>query len=231
MIARGIPTRRIEAGDDLFFVFCESLGGILEEDSIIVITSKILSVAENSVQNFYSEEEFFQIVESEADAVLARKGKFWLTEKQGLLLPNAGIDRSNAPPHTAILLPRDSAKFSRDFRHQLCAHFGISRCGVLVVDSRVVSRRLGISGIALGWSGFCGVSDERGKKDLFGKELSVSFLAVADNIASFAQIFFGQSGEQTPFVLLEKCEKIHFTDLAQDPQIAIVSEHDDLFHF
>jgi len=100
---------------------------------------------------------------------------------------------------------------------------------VLVVDSRVVSRRLGISGVALGWSGFHGISDERGKQDLFGKELAVSQIAVADNLASLAQIFFGQSNEQTPFVLFEKCENIVFTEEEEDPKIAVIAEKDDLF--
>lgn len=229
MIIQGIPTRRINQGDDLFTVFSESYSEKIPENSLLVITSKIVSLAENSVREFFSEEDFFEIVASESDTIVSKKEKFWLTEKNGLLLPNAGIDRSNAPPNTAILLPRNSQQFAIEFRKKLQKKYGISNCGVLIVDSRVVSRRCGISGIALGWSGFRGVTDERGKKDIFEKELTVSYIAVADNIASFAQIFFGQSNEQIPFVLLKQCDDIVFTEETENPKIALISAEDDIF--
>jgi len=225
----GVPTRKIKIGDDLFSVFEKHFSGNLPEKSILVVTSKIVSLSEKAVQKYFSEKEFFEIVAREADKIVAKKGDFFLTEKSGFLMPNAGIDKSNAPPKTAILLPRNPQKFADDFREKLRQKFHRKNIGIVVADSRVVSRRRGISGVALAWSGFFGVSDERGKTDLFGRKLAVSEIAVADNLASVAQIFFGQSAEKTPFCVFEKCETVFFTDAPQNPKMAKISQKDDLF--
>jgi F420-0:gamma-glutamyl ligase len=119
-------------------------------------------------------------------------------------------------------------QFVDDFRQRLKQKARAESLGVILADSRVVPFRLGISGVALAWSGLLGVSDERGKPDLFGKPLKVSRLAIADNLASLAQLFFGQAAEQTPFVLINDAP-VAFSDTQQDYKSAQIDPADDLY--
>ena len=225
-----VPTPQIRPHDDLFDIFCDAFGKKVPEKSVLVITSKVVSVAENSLFSFSSEKEFEQKIYSEADNVLGENKayRFFLTEKKGMILPNAGIDKSNAPPGTAILLPKNPQKSADVFRQQLRTTFNLHDVGVVICDSRVLPFRQGITGVALAWSGFVGVSDERGKTDIFGRQLEVSRIAVADALATVAQLFFGQADERIPFVLCTNAP-VHFTDAPQQASEACISTEDDLY--
>ncbi len=82
--------------------------------------------------------------------------------------------------------------------------------------------------MALAWSGFVGVSDERGKEDLFGRKLEVSHMAVADNLSTAAQLFFGQANEKVPFAVCFDAP-IEFTNTQQNPRDAVIPLEEDLF--
>jgi coenzyme F420-0:L-glutamate ligase len=230
MKVTGIRTHIIQAEENLSDVFLQNTKTPPTEDSILIITSKVVSVAEGSVVQCCSREEQQRIIFNEADEVLgkAEKYDFWLTKKNGFLLPNAGIDLSNAKEQTAILLPKDSVASAQNIREEIQKKTGVQNFGVIVCDSRVLPFRRGISGIALGWAGFVGISDERGKTDLYGKKLAVSEIAVADDLSSMAQIFFGQANEQIPFVLAENVPA-EFTDTEQDCSKACIKRSEDLF--
>ncbi len=226
----GIQTEVIHLGDDLAEVFLGSLANPIAEKSIIIVTSKVIAVAQGRVRSFASDAEFSELVHLEADEVLGKAEHYniWLTRKNGLLMPNAGIDKSNSQLGTAILLPENCQQFADEFRAQLQQKSSVQELGVIVADSTVVSFRLGIVGRAVAWSGFVGVSDERGKADLFGNRLTVSRIAVADNLASVAQNFFGQAAEQTPFVVCENTP-VTYTDEQQDSRVAQIAPEDDLY--
>lgn len=221
---------KITKKDNLFDIFCASLSEEIFENTVVVITSKVVAVVENAIASFSSEEEFEQIIYSEADRVLGKKEQFhfFLTEKNGMMMPNAGIDKSNSEKGTALLLPRNSQKSADEFRKKLQKKYAINNVGVVICDSRVVPFRQGITGVALAWSGFVGVTDERGKKDLFGRKLEVSQMAVADNFSSVAQIFFGQANEKIPFIVCKNAP-VQFTDTPQHSTDACISVEDDLY--
>ena len=84
---------------------------------------------------------------------------------------------------------------------QLEEAFGC-RLGVIMGDSRTQPMRLGCVGIALGCSGLRPVEDARRSKDLFGKELTITSKATADNLVSAAQLIMGEAGEGMPAVLV-----------------------------
>lgn len=226
----GITTGVIKQGDDLIEVFVTALNKSLPENSIVIVTSKVVAVAQGRVRHFGGQSEFERIVRAESDAILhdSRNGGFFLTRKDGLVLPNAGIDKSNAEEGTCILLPTDWQGFVDRFRSDLRERFQLANLGVILVDSRIISFRSGISGVAMAWSGFEGVSDERGKPDIYGKKLAVSRIAVADDLASVAQIFFGQAAERIPFVLCEDAP-VRFTDERQDYRSAQIPPAEDLY--
>jgi coenzyme F420-0:L-glutamate ligase len=138
-----------------------------------------------------------EVVLRESDRVVGGIPGFLLCMKNGTLLPNAGIDASNAPEGSLVLLPLDPDASAARIRTAIMEQ-SRADIGVIVIDSRTHAMRLGCSGVAIGCSGIPSVVDERGKKDLFGRELEVTKRAVADCIASAAELVMGEAGECVP---------------------------------
>lgn len=138
-----------------------------------------------------------EVVLQESDQVVGGIPGFLLCMKNGTLLPNAGIDASNAPSGTVVLLPVDPDASATRIRAGIRNRSGAD-VGVIIIDSRTHAMRLGCSGVAIGCSGIPSVIDERGKEDLFGRELEVTKRAVADCIASAAELVMGEAGECVP---------------------------------
>jgi F420-0:gamma-glutamyl ligase len=76
------------------------------------------------------------------------------------------------------------------------------RIGVIIADSRTHAMRLGCSGVAIGCAGIPSVIDDRGRSDLFGRKLEVTKRAVADNIASAAELVMGEADECIPAAII-----------------------------
>lgn len=89
--------------------------------------------------------------------------------------------------------------------------YKLRKLGILLSDSHCQPLRLGTSGIAIGWDGFEGVEDIRGSKDLFGKKMKYTQIAVADCIASAANLLMGESDASIPFVIIRDL-KVKWTD-------------------
>lgn len=121
----------------------------------------------------------------------------------GVILANAGIDRSNleGSDDAALLLPEDPDASAGRLRDQLQQAFGV-RLGVIVTDSIGRPWRLGTVGTAIGCAGVLALNDLRGQPDLFGRQLQVSEVAVADSLAAVAVLQMGEAAEGTPLVLI-----------------------------
>lgn len=141
------------------------------------------------------------IVLRESDEIVGGIPGFLLCTRNGHLLPNAGIDGSNAPDGQVTLLPADPDESARSIRMKIKKESGAD-VAVLIIDSRTHPMRYGCSGVAIGCSGIQSVLDERGRKDLFGRELKVTRRAIADNIASAAELLMGEADEGIPAVLV-----------------------------
>lgn len=215
----------IKKKDDLFDVFQQSLnraGLKIAENSIIVIASKVVGVTEGRIVDlrkikpssrakslalkrygaYKSDPRFTELVLREAD-------KFWpdemfLTIKNGIFAPSAGIDTSNAPPNHAILWPKNPYTSAANFLRKLCAAFHVKRAGIIIADSFIAPLRQGVTSIAIGYAGFEGVADLRGKKDIYGTPLRATRKNLADSFATAASIYLGEAAECTPFVLIKK---------------------------
>lgn len=216
---------------DVFDFFCEALQKQkkeLSENTIVVIASKIVALAQGrKVQG--SKKAIEKWVKKEAE-------RYWKTEypqiflslTNGILIANAGIDASNTEPETLILWPIEAQQFADEFRKQIQNRFSLQNIGVIVSDSRCTPLRAGVSGVALAWSGFEGVTDERGKQDLYGNPLQITKLATADNLSSAAELVMGNANESTPFVLC-KDVLVKFTAEQQSPCMAQFPIKDDIF--
>ena len=145
--------------------------------------------------------EFAEVVVKEADRILGGVPGALLTLKDGQAVANAGVDRKNAPDNAAILWPANPLASAQKLQGALKRKYGVAM-GVTIIDSRVTPLRLGTIGLALASAGFSPVMDLRGKSDLYGRKVRITFQALGDGIAAAAHVLMGEGGERIPFVLI-----------------------------
>lgn len=216
----GVSTRIITPGDNIVTILIAALSGtnntILEGD-VIVIAESALATAEGRLidlgevipsrkaialaDEFGMDPREVEVVIHESDSIVGGITGFLLCMKNGTLLPNAGVDASNAPPGYLIPLPRDPDASANRIRREIVSQCGVNT-GVIVADSRTHAMRVGCSGVAIGCAGLPSVIDDRGRCDLFGRKLLVTKRAVADNIATAAELVMGEADECTPIAII-----------------------------
>jgi coenzyme F420-0:L-glutamate ligase/coenzyme F420-1:gamma-L-glutamate ligase len=161
----------------------------------LVVTQKIVSKAEGRLVELDPEdlEARRRLVESEARRVLRRRGDLVITETtHGFVCANAGVDLSNVATGQAALLPIDPDRSAQRIRDGIRAHGGVE-VAVVVSDTFGRAWRTGLTDVAIGVSGVAGVVDLRGELDALGRELLVSEVAIADEIAGAAELVMGKS--------------------------------------
>ena len=183
----GIP--EIVPGDDLALIIGDALNGALADGDILAVTSKIVSKAEGRIVRAADRE---QAITDETVRVVATRthpgGVTRIVENRlGLVLAAAGVDSSNTPAGTVLLLPVDPDASARRLRTALEARFGI-RLGVIVTDTLGRPWREGQTDVAIGASGVRVLDDLRGSLDSEGRRLEVTAPAVGDEIASAADL-------------------------------------------
>ena len=188
----------------------------IKENSILVVTSKIVALAEGRTAVFKNKKQKEELIKKESDFAIPAKIA-WLTIKEGRLLANAGIDESNAAG-MLILLPKNSRKSAEDLRKKIMQKFRLKNFGVLVCDSGLLPLRAGAVGISIGYAGFRGVTSHVGKKDLFGRELKMSKTDVADSLAAAAVLTMGEGGERQPLCMITEAPVV-FTNKVQKGEL------------
>jgi coenzyme F420-0:L-glutamate ligase len=144
-----------------------------------------------------------------------------------MIAPNAGIDRSNVPDGYAILYPRDPFMTAERLRQKFLLELDV-RLGIVIADSRLMPTRIGTTGVAIACAGFEPVEDQRGKHDLFGNVLRVTFKAVADCLATMGVAIMGESDESTPAVVVRGI-KVTWSDKKFSWHNMAVSPEQDIF--
>lgn len=218
MIIRPIKARIFQEGDDLFTFITEYFKKIPEK-FVVVITSKIVALAEKRTAVALNDKAKEKLIRRESEFAIPTK-YVWLTVKDGMVMASAGIDESNAKGKL-ILLPKDSFKTARVLRNKLRRKYGVRRLGVLISDSRTIPLRAGVTGVALGYAGFRGVKDYRGKPDIFGRKFKFSRTDVADSLATAAVLVMGEGNEQQPLAIIEGapvefCDRVNRKELHID---------------
>lgn len=168
--------------------------GPLEGD-VLVVTHKIVSKAEGAVREIVGDEEEFKkaLVEEVARSIIRRRGDLIIAEtKHGFVCANAGIDRSNAAAGTMILLPDDPDRSAHRIRARLRQTLGID-FPVIISDTFGRPWRQGLTDVAIGVSGLTPILDLVGTRDWSGRELDVTQIAVADELAAAADLVMGKA--------------------------------------
>ena len=221
---KAISTKIYHLGDDFKSFLVESIKGLLKEKDILAVTSKIVSLAENRIV-FKTAIDKKELIHKEADHYLGEIGYgCHLTIKQGLLIPSAGVDESNAEKDYYILYPLKPFLSAKKIHGIIKQEFGLKKFGVLLTDSHTVPLRRGVLGAALAYYGFRGVENKIGTKDLFGRELKITQINIADALAVAATHTMGEGGEKRPLAIIKSV--VDFTDLSDNSELQIPLEED-----
>ncbi|QAY70509.1 coenzyme F420-0:L-glutamate ligase [Xylanimonas protaetiae] len=171
-------------------------GDVLAEGDVVVVTSKIVSKAEGRVLAAADRE---QAITDETVRVVATRERpdgppLRIVENRlGLVMAAAGVDASNTPDGTVLLLPVDPDASAARLRDALRARFGIDRLGVVVTDTAGRAWRDALVDIAIGAAGVAVVDDLRGGVDAHGRPLHVTVTAVVDEIAAASELVRGKA--------------------------------------
>jgi len=198
--------------------------GPLQNNDVLVVTQKIVSKAEGRLVPIDATDPLShkQLVEDEAVRIVRRRGDLIITEtKHGFVCANSGIDLSNVERGYAALLPIDSDKSARRIRDIIGAILGVS-VGVIISDTFGRPWRKGLTDVAIGVAGIAGVVDLRGTPDSLGRIMQVTEVAVADELASAAELVMGKSSG-VPVAIVRGADETWFrnsniSELVRPPQ-------------
>lgn len=228
MLIEGLKSEIITSKSDLFDAIVKALQGVKVQDTdIIVISSKVVAITQGRIAKINSIKEYEKLVRSESDQYFGGQ-KVTLTVKNDIFIPWAGIDTSNIKKGYAVLWPDNPFGTARLLLNRLKRKYKLKKMGIIISDSYCAPRRRGVTAIALGYAGFFGVNDLRGKKDIHGNILKVSQQAVADMLAASAHILMGESNEQTPFAIIKNAP-VKFTSKKINPMEPLIPEKECLF--
>jgi coenzyme F420-0:L-glutamate ligase/coenzyme F420-1:gamma-L-glutamate ligase len=192
----GIP--EITTGAELAELIADAAtaqGTPLQNRDCVVVTQKVVSKAEGRLVALDPDDRDARrsLVESESVRVLRRRGDLIISEtRHGFICANAGVDLSNVARGTAALLPVDSDRSARHVRDALRARRGVD-VAIIVSDTFGRPWRTGLTDVAIGVCGIAAVLDLRGETDALGRELQVTEVAIADEIASAAELVMGKA--------------------------------------
>ncbi len=215
-----IKTHRITGKDTDIFSIIDTYIPKLEENSILVVTSKIVSICEGRIQKIVEEtkdKDKEKLVEEESEYFIDKKENeygFYLTITHGLLIPTAGIDESNGNGFY-ILWPKDPQNTTNKIREHLAARFNLKNVGVIITDSKTTPLRNGTTGAAISHSGFNALNNYIGLDDLFGRELRVTKSNVMDGLAAASVVTMGEGDEATPLAIISDIPNVEF--VSHDP--------------
>ena len=217
---KGLPL--INKGDKLAKLICnaaEEQGSPIQNGDVIVITHVMISKAEGSITNLDEVEpsEFaktiaketgkdpaiVEVVLRESKSIIRMGNNSLITEtKHGFFCANSGVDRSNVSGERNVaLLPKNPDKSATQVRKGVKALIG-KDVAVIVSDTHGRPLRDGEINVAIGVAGFKPIRDRRGEKDLYGYTLRIKRTAIADELASAAELVIGQANEGIPVAII-----------------------------
>lgn len=184
----------VAPGDDLGALVADAVGADLRDGDVVLVTSKVVSKAEGRVLPAADREQ--AITDQTVRVVATREhpgGLLRIVENpQGLVMAAAGVDASNTPGGTVLLLPEDPDASARALRARLRALTGVE-VAVVVTDTAGRAWRDGLVDIAIGVAGLRVLDDLRGSRDTHGHVLVSTVTAVADEVAAAAELVRGKA--------------------------------------
>jgi coenzyme F420-0:L-glutamate ligase / coenzyme F420-1:gamma-L-glutamate ligase len=210
----------VHAGDSVGQLICEACERQrfeLADGDLLVVAQKIVSKAEGQVRELAAvdpsarahelahelgkEAELIEVILGESRKVIRTGGRAMIVETHhGFVCANAGVDQSNVGLKQVALLPKDADRSARAIRAEIRRRVD-KKVGIIVSDSFGRAWRVGTVDVAVGVAGINPIKDERGLKDRHGYELKAAVAAVADELASAAELVMGKR-DNVPVVIV-----------------------------
>ncbi len=194
----------------------------------LVVTQKVVSKAEDRLVPLDHDDLAARtaLVEQESVRIIRRRGDLVISEtRHGFVCANAGVDLSNVDRGVAALLPLDADRSAHRIRNAIRAADGIE-LAVVVSDTFGRAWRHGLTDVAIGVAGLAAVVDLRGERDSRGRELHVTEVALADEVAGAAELVMGKAAA-VPAAIVRGLEAEWFRD--GSVRELVRAPRDDLF--
>ncbi|MFI5821554.1 coenzyme F420-0:L-glutamate ligase [Streptomyces rishiriensis] len=219
----GLP--EVRDGDDLAKLIAAAEPGLADGD-VLLVTSKIVSKAEGRIVRADDRE---AAIDAETVRVVARRGALRIVEnRQGLIMAAAGVDASNTPAGTVLLLPEDPDASARALREGLRDALGVD-VGIVVTDTFGRPWRAGLTDVAIGAAGVRVLDDLRGDTDAHGNALSATVVATADELAAAGDLVKGKAAG-LPVAVVRGLGHVVGSEGAEEGARALVrGARDDMF--
>jgi putative folate metabolism gamma-glutamate ligase len=227
-----VHTKKITQKDSLVDVLDASLP-TLAENTVVAITSKIVSICEGSVVPTHK---------ANKDELVARHAQWYLPQASSrygvaltiandTLVGSAGIDESNGDGNF-ILWPANPMKSATAIWQHVRNKHAVTNLGVIITDSIITPLRWGTRGIGIAWCGFEALSSYIDTPDVFGRSLLYTKASIVDGLAGAAVYAMGEGAEQTPIAVIERPTHITYQNRPPTPreiEKLRISRKDDLF--
>ena len=213
MIVNAIKTHKITNKDTSITAILDRYLKDFPDKSVLGIAAKIVSICEGR---------FIALDKADKDELIKQESQ-WYTERtfspllisyaitNNVLVATAGIDESNAFGNY-ILLPENPQKSANEIREYLVKRFDIKYAGVVIVDGHTMPFRWGVMGQSIAYSGFEAIKWNKGKKDLFDREIKISNQSIVEELAATTSLVMGEAAEQTPLSVITDVPFVTFQD-------------------
>lgn len=205
----GLP--EVVLGDDLARLLVEAAQRqrlVIKQGDVFVVAQKVVSKAEGRIvrldsvkpseqaeqwaAEYQKDPRVIEVVLREASSIVRMEhGVIIAKTRHGFVCANAGVDVSNVPGGTALLLPEDPDRSARTLQEQLARAFGV-HVAVIISDTFGRPWREGLVNVALGVAGMMPLVDYRGQRDAHGKMLQATVIALADELAAASGLVMGK---------------------------------------
>lgn len=254
MKVQALRTKLVQPHDDLFSVITAAIEqhaqGVLPDKSVLLVTSKIISYCqgnlvkkESGLSKEAEREEKHALVRQEADWYLPSaysQYDMMLTIKDHTLGINAGIDESNAQLTDSagktfpayVLWPRKLQETIDELWQKLREKYQIQNLGIIVTDSHSFPLRWGVVGVSLATCGFEALNSCIGDQDLFGREIKMVHVNVAEALAVAGTLEMGEVAERCPLALIQECPQVRFLErlsTAAEKEKLFINREDDVY--
>jgi len=236
----------VKARDDVAKLIISTMrkeGVDLDDGDVIVVAHKVLSKAEGRIMRLQDvkpsqraqdlakvtlrDPRLIELVLQESKSIVKATSEIFIVEnRQGVVCINAGVDKSNVEGKDSYaLLPKDPDASAHEIASEISKLSG-KKVAVVICDTYSRPFRRGQVEFAIGIAGINPFRDYRGKQDLFGYALKVKNTAVADEIASAAELIMGQGEEGIPVVIVKNLCNLIWKQNASSADLLIPKEED-----
>jgi coenzyme F420-0:L-glutamate ligase/coenzyme F420-1:gamma-L-glutamate ligase len=207
-----IPVRipaDVRPHDELDVIILEAAGRKIQDGDVLVVAHKIVSKAEGRIVSLADvmpspkaikmgkehdkDSRIMELILKESIKILRAKSGILVSEtKHGLVCANAGVDQSNVEGDSAVLLPVDPDRSASRLKDAVKKKAG-KDVAVIITDTFGRPFREGQTNVSIGVAGLNPIKSYIGSRDMYGRKLKVSEIAVADEIASAAELVMGKA--------------------------------------